>query len=181
MRRDARERREALIQAAAECFGRFGYGVALEDIADRAGVGRGTLYRNFKDRMALTLAIFARAVDEIGASLDPALSLEQAITNMVLKGAKASALFSRLAFEMPLDADNRAAFELLKSRLVELVQPFVDEAHADGRLRPGVTAEQIVLSMRMISGLLLPNLCEEDVRAQIAEALDLILEGLRPR
>ena len=64
-RRDAVLRREALLNAAIECFETRGYSVSLEEIADHAGVGRGTLYRNFKDRAALTLAIFAREIEKI--------------------------------------------------------------------------------------------------------------------
>ena len=53
MRSDARERREALLTAGEQCFREQGFTVPLEQIADRAGVGRGTLYRNFKDAVTL--------------------------------------------------------------------------------------------------------------------------------
>ena len=70
---DAQARRDALIAAARLCFARAGYFVPLEDIADAAGVGRGTFYRNFKDRMALALAVFEQEIERMRARLDPAL------------------------------------------------------------------------------------------------------------
>ena len=53
MRKDAQERRDRLIAAAADLFELQCYDVPLEAIAERAGIGRGTLYRNFRARMLL--------------------------------------------------------------------------------------------------------------------------------
>ncbi len=50
LRKDAAERREALLKAAAEAFARDGLDTPLHVIAEQAGVGRATLYRNFADR-----------------------------------------------------------------------------------------------------------------------------------
>ncbi|WP_431312381.1 TetR/AcrR family transcriptional regulator [Sphingomonas natans] len=52
MRCDAAARREVLIDAGAHCFAEGGYLVPLGEIAARAGVERGTLYRNFRDRLS---------------------------------------------------------------------------------------------------------------------------------
>jgi AcrR family transcriptional regulator len=76
-RRDAVARREALLNAAVECFEARGYAVPLEEIADMAGVGRGTLYRNFKDRIALIMAIFERDIAAFAADMQEPLPLER--------------------------------------------------------------------------------------------------------
>lgn len=52
--------------AAAQEFAERGLDVPLDAIAERAGVGRATLYRNFADRDALVLAVFAGLVDGLG-------------------------------------------------------------------------------------------------------------------
>lgn len=67
LRKDAAERRTALLAAAAEVFAEEGLDAPLETVADRAGVGRATLYRNFPDRTALALAVLLAEVDQLGA------------------------------------------------------------------------------------------------------------------
>lgn len=181
MRRDAMERREALIAAARECFARDGYFVPLEEIADRAGVGRGTLYRNFKDRMALALAIFEHELDQVGHRVDATLPLDQALVRVVMQGAGAAALFARLATDMPLDADNRAAFEQLRHRLERLLQPLADRGHADGTLAPELGARELVLATRMAGGLKLFHLSEAERCEQVEAAVVLVMRGLSPR
>jgi len=65
LRADARRNRERLLVAAVEAFGRDGADVPLETIAARAGVGVGTLYRNFPDRNALVEAAYRHEVEAL--------------------------------------------------------------------------------------------------------------------
>lgn len=179
MRRDARERRHALIRAAADCFAEKGYSVPLEEICARAGVGRGTLYRNFQDRMALALAVFEQDIQELEAEIDMLLPIEDLLRAMLYRGAKASALFTRLATEMPLDQANLDGFHRLGQRVADMLQPLVDKAHADGALRPEVGTKELMIGMRMVSGLLLPKMPQKDVQTQIDVAMALLIRGLR--
>lgn len=179
MRRDARERRAALIGSAARCFSEKGYTVTLEEIADRAGVGRGTLYRNFKDRMALALAVFERDVDALEGKIDLSRPVRETLREILHQGARASALFTRLAIELPLERGHLDEMHQLGSRLGEALGPLVEKAHAEGVLRADIGAWELLLSMRMISGLLLPQMSDEQVRERIDEALKLLLGGLR--
>lgn len=181
MRRDALARREALLGAARICFARSGYFVPLEEIADVAGVGRGTFYRNFKDRMALALAVFEQDVERLRELVDPALPLDRAIARIVVEGAGAIALFVRLAVDMPLDGDNRAAFDALRDRMEALLRPLVDQAHRDGTLASAFGARELALTVRMLGGLMLPHRSEAERRAQLDGALALVIAGLRPR
>lgn len=181
MRRDALARREALLGAARVCFARSGYFVPLEEIADVAGVGRGTFYRNFRDRMALALALFEQDVERLRELVDPDLPLDQAIARIVVEGAGAIALFARLAVDMSLDGDNRAAFEGLRDRMEALLRPLVDSAHRDGTLATELGAREMALAVRMLGGLMLPHRGEADRRAQLDSALAVVMVGLRPR
>lgn len=180
-RRDAVLRREALLNAAIECFETRGYSVSLEEIADHAGVGRGTLYRNFKDRVALTLAIFAREIEKIGDDDDAGLSLEAAMRAMVLRGARISSLFYRMSLEMQLTPEQIASFRALGTRVQELIAPMVERARAQGRLRPDITPADMMVALRMLGGLCKPLNSQSEVEAYLAEGLSLLLRGMAPR
>lgn len=64
LRADARRNYDALLEAAAAVFAASGVDAPIKDIADRAGVGVGTLYRRFPKRSDLIVAVFRREVDE---------------------------------------------------------------------------------------------------------------------
>lgn len=180
-RRDAQQRREALITAATACFEERGYDVPLETIAERAGVGRGTLYRNFRDREALALAIFSREVDRLEETVDPDAPIEDMLAVMIRDGAAASSLFRRIAAELHRSNANLTAFQALGERLERLIAPVVTQAQARGELDGDVTSHDLVLAMQMAGGLLYPFLSDEEVVVQISAALQLLLMGLRPR
>lgn len=67
MRADARRNRELLLEAAVEAFAAHGEGASLDDIAKRAGVGSGTLYRHFPTRQALLEAAYVDRIESIAA------------------------------------------------------------------------------------------------------------------
>jgi len=178
MRRDALERREALIRAAVACFTENGYEVPLEDIADRAGVGRGTLYRNFRDRLELLLVIFEREIDAIGAELDPAQPLPTLIRQIVRRARGTRLLFARLTMDMTIDDTNLAALHTLHMRMAGILDPFVARARERGEIRADATTEQVMLGIRMISGLLKSPVVERDFDALITDGINLLLCGL---
>ena len=67
-RSDARLNRERLLEVAKEAFTRSGPNVSLDDIARDAGVGAGTLYRNFPNRDALIEAVYRTEVEKLAAA-----------------------------------------------------------------------------------------------------------------
>src|SRR5438477_13213500 len=64
-RADARRNYEKVLAAAREAFAEGGESTALEEIARRADVGIGTLYRHFPNRQALLEALYVNEVDEV--------------------------------------------------------------------------------------------------------------------
>ncbi|MFF7443135.1 TetR/AcrR family transcriptional regulator [Streptomyces sp. NPDC008122] len=66
-RTDARANRERLLAAAAEVFAEAGPGASLNEIARRAGVGPGTLYRHFPNRPALLTALLRDRIETLCA------------------------------------------------------------------------------------------------------------------
>jgi AcrR family transcriptional regulator len=65
LRADARRNREKVLQAARDAFAASGYGVPLDEIAARAGVGPGTVYRHFPSKEALVSAVVAARVEDL--------------------------------------------------------------------------------------------------------------------
>src|SRR5436305_2274253 len=83
MRADAQRNRDALLEAAAAAFTEHGPEASLEEVARRAGVGIGTLYRHFPTREALVEAAYRRGfetlcdqADQFAQALPPADALE---------------------------------------------------------------------------------------------------------
>src|ERR1700704_5454248 len=64
-RADGARNRQSLIDAAKVGFAENGLNVSLEDIARRAGVGIGTLYRHFPNREAVVEAVYRREVEQL--------------------------------------------------------------------------------------------------------------------
>src|ERR1700729_804622 len=85
MRADARRNYELLVAQATEAIADRGADdVSLEEIARRAGVGIGTLYRHFPTRQSLLEAVFrdqvdalARRAEELGSASSPGSALEE--------------------------------------------------------------------------------------------------------
>ena len=73
MRADAQRNRGRLIEAAREVFREQGYDASLDEVAKRAGVGAGTLYRHFPSRDVLMDAIMQRWVDRVNDSVEKVL------------------------------------------------------------------------------------------------------------
>lgn len=177
-RRDAQQHREALIKAAAECFAEAGYGVALEDVADRAGVGRGTLYRNFNDRMALILAVFEHEVDRLDVIVDPILPIRDTIAGLVRASAPTAYRFARLTSEMTIQGDALDAFRLLRARLERIIEPAAAIARDRGEIDAKVGGRELVVAMRMVHGLLYPGMTDAEIDAETNAGLALLMTGL---
>lgn len=76
LRRDAQENRERILVAARELFAERGLAATLDDVARRAGLGVGTVYRRFPSRDALVEALFEERILEMIRLIDEALALE---------------------------------------------------------------------------------------------------------
>ena len=76
MRADAQRNRDRIVEVAREVFREQGYDASLDEVAKRAGVGAGTLYRHFPSRDALLDAIMQSWVDRVNEAADKALAHE---------------------------------------------------------------------------------------------------------
>ncbi|MGP4020374.1 TetR/AcrR family transcriptional regulator [Saccharopolyspora sp. 5N708] len=142
LRSDARRNRDRILDAARRSFAEDGSNVQMEPIARRAGVGVGTLYRNFPTKQALVAALVQEWAAERTANLDRALAAEdpwEAVVDNVRSTAEAMSRDAGLRETFrdlppkPLPGDE-SAFE---RRLAELI----DRAHGAGVIRAEVTPE----------------------------------------
>jgi len=180
LRKDAKLRREALIAAAAELFLERGFTVALEEIATRAGVGRGTLYRNFPDREALAIAVFEQslvAIEEVAAREE--IALRDALMSLVRSGATPRAVYARIAEDLTGGGASEP-LRALGQRFATALAPLVEHAKRSGELRADVSVQDILLILRMLAGLLPVSRLWSEGEEQVRSALDIIFRGLSP-
>jgi AcrR family transcriptional regulator len=173
-RADARRNFDALLAAARDAFAEHGSGASLEDIARRAGVGIGTLYRNFPTRQDLFNTVYfgeieelCQAADEV-AGLPPWEALETWLQRFVGYAATKRAIYE----ELNRDSD---VFRTAREAMYDAGQPLFDQAQASGAIRPDTNFDDV---LRMVSGLTAAGFVDE---AQRTRVLTLALDGLRPR
>ncbi len=85
MRADARRNYDRIVEVAREVFREQGYDASLDEVAKRAGVGPGTLYRHFPQRENLLDAIMQSWVDRVNETADKALAHEGPDRDLLLR------------------------------------------------------------------------------------------------
>lgn len=147
MRADAQRNRRRILEAAEEVFAKDGIAVPVDMVAERAGVGVGTLYRHFPTKEALFEAIVLDKIDELIESAQRAEGDDPAeiFFGFLMRLADQVSLKHDLLDAMGtagVDFKSRCGdrVQVLKERLDGLRQSAVES----GQLRGGVTVEQIM-------------------------------------
>jgi len=176
-RADARRNYDKVLAAAREAFAGGGESTALEEIARRAGVGIGTLYRHFPNRQALLEAVYLEEVEAICRSA--AVQLESADPWEALTGwfegfsgylATKQALAAELLNYLDRDAQ---LFKASRAALFEAGEPLLQRAQAAGVVRPDVEIADVI---QMVIGL--AKIPAADPR-QTEHIVRIALDGLR--
>ena len=177
-RADAERNKQALLDAAAAAFVDSGVDVAVRDIATRAGVGVGTIYRHFPTRADLIVAVYRHQV-EACAQAGPALLAAGPTPHAALAAwinLFVDFLVTKHGLAAALQSDN-AAFQALHGyfldRLLPVCAQLLDAATTAGEITPGL--DPLTL-MRGIG-----NLCigADDPRYDARRMVTLVTEGLR--
>lgn len=153
LRRDAEENRRQILDAAGRLMAQRGLAAPLDEIAAAAGVGIATLYRRFPSRDALVEALFEDRVAAYVADLEGAVAMPDGWDALVwfLRRATARQIADRALAELidhePLHGTVRGLLE----RLWPLVEALVTNARATGRLRPDVTAGDLLLLQKALA------------------------------
>lgn len=178
LRADAVRNLEALLEAASTEFASAGVDVPMREIAGRAGVGIGTLYRHFPKRSDLIQAVFRRQVDacadagpELAAQHEPVEALRRWLLRftefVATKRGLAAALHSG-------DPAYDALPAYFTARLAPTLGQLLTAAANNGQIVAAVDAEELLVAVS--------RLCmvgpDDDV-AQTHRMVNLLVDGLR--
>jgi AcrR family transcriptional regulator len=177
-RADARRNRRRLLDAAIDLILEIGGEPARDAVAQRAGVGVGTLYRHFPDRQTLLRAVVLDVLDRTIDRGDAALT-ESATGGEALRRYMHAAIDTGLGvvnvvhplLDTPDWPDRRAAAEEVLDRLI-------DAARRDGAIDDAVTATDITFASIRFCRPLAIGLGPEAERAIAHRQLDCYLDGL---
>lgn len=184
MRSDAAKRRQAIIREARRLFAAEGSDVALEHIAEAAGVGIATLYRNFDSRAALADEVSLSILGEIQDAADEALDLigsapDTAWVDFVHRlvdldlGALAAALADFVADEISGPVRDSQA------RTLAGVEKLLAAARSEGLVRPDLGALELVLAIGMITRPQ-PDAIRQATPGLVPQLVSIFLAGMRP-
>lgn len=142
--------RTALIGAAREHFASAGFDASLSAIARQAGVGQGSLYRHFPDRISLAIAVFN---DNVTALETLATATETSLDDLLALVTEQTA--ASVAFIDLLHASNDdPRITCLVERVTDVLGDKLRAAQQEGTFRFAITPEDLLLALRMIAGLL---------------------------
>jgi AcrR family transcriptional regulator len=177
-RADARRNYDKVVAAARDAFAERGASTSLEEIARRAEVGIGTLYRNFPNRQALLEAVYIDEVENLCRSASEFESLspwdafaawaQRLVGYLATKHALAHELLEYVDRDAPL-------FMSCRESLLSAGQPMLDRAQQAQAVRPDTNLWEII---RMVGGIAkIPAAEPEETQHMLRIALD----GLRYR
>ncbi len=178
-RADARRNEQALLKAAAEVFVTAGVEAPVRDIAAKAGVGMGTIYRHFPTRADLIIAVYRHQV-EACAEAGPVLLAQSSTPYAALTqwiGLFVDFLITKHGLAAALRSDS-TGFEALHAYFLDRLMPVCAQllaaAAEAGEIRPGTDAFELLFAIG--------NLCagiDADSRYDARRMVRLLITGLR--
>jgi AcrR family transcriptional regulator len=145
LRADAQRNLGRVLDAAAEVLAEQGMNASVDEIARRAGVGHGTVFRRFPTKEALVAAVVCKSIDEVAASAEGLLDdpdAGEAFEAFVWQIAEVYARHRGIFEAMPRCAETGEIVES-KSRFLEVVTQVVSRAQAQGAIRPDLAPEDV--------------------------------------
>ncbi|MFE6886806.1 TetR/AcrR family transcriptional regulator [Streptomyces sp. NPDC057694] len=177
LRADARRNHEHIVATARAAFAELGPDVSLNVIAQRAGVGAGTLYRRFPNREVLVEAVYRDDISQLTdqavelAERLPALeALERWVRDVLVPAQQRPGLATTLNTAL---ATAPEVFSESKKRFSEAADRLVSAAQADGAVRHDVQTRDV---LRMAAGLALASIDAPDACHRM---LVVMFDGLR--
>ena len=179
MRADARRNYETLLAAARELFLEQGSDAPLDEVAKRAGVGAGTLYRHFPSRTDLLAAVYVSDFDELCDQseqlyeLDPGNALSQYMDMHLSFGMRNNGI-KRTMRELLAEVEPQPpVLTMCRTRMYDITGAILERAQDAGAVRKDV---DLLTFMRMIHGI---TLAAEDNRELAPGMLQLMKDGLQ--
>jgi len=154
LRRDAERNRERIVAAACQLYAERGLGVGFNEVAHRAGVGVGTVYRRFADRRELLEAALAEPLRELYAVTREAAATPRAWDGLTLLVTRVTDL---LVENIGLRDAALGGYEDLVPQVTggipEILEDLFERARAEGDVREGVAGQDVVMMLWMVTEL----------------------------
>lgn len=176
LRADARRNHERLLAAARDAFAEHGPDASLDGIAQRAGVGSGTLYRHFPTREDLMRAVYRGEIEglcargrELASSDSPGDALGtwlQLLADMADRRGLAAALYQRVSSDPPSPFLQGA-----KEAMEDTASTLLERAQEAGAIRPDLTVSELLKLTHGIARI-------SDGPSETQRLLSLLLAGL---
>ena len=156
LRADARRNRERILAAAVEVFSEQGVDAQIDDVARRADLGVGTIYRHFPTKDALVSELVRQKFRRFADNARSALSSDGEPFEVFAELLRGNAAFcSRdAAVQHALSASGETAWNHAQAEIDELLgltDELVSRAQAAGTMRPDVSARDIPMLMCGVS------------------------------
>jgi AcrR family transcriptional regulator len=178
LRRDAQRNRDRIVTAARRAFAEHGLDAGVEEIARRAGVGMGTLYRRFPTKESLVHAIFEDRLDALRPTIDRALAAGdpwEGLVEIVVATVAQQADDHGFSQMVVLRLGPEAVPEDIRRRFFGPLEELLARAQASGQVRPDVSAADLPAIVRMAGASALGGADAGDGRRHVG----LLLDGLR--
>jgi AcrR family transcriptional regulator len=183
VRADAQRNTDALLEAALAVFATSGVDAPVREIAEKAGVGIGTVYRHFPQRSDLIAAVFRHEIDAC-ANTAPVLATEHTPSEALARWMQryAALIATKRGLATALHSGN-PAFDTLPAYFQQRLQPalrtLLESAAAAGEVRADVTADDLLGAVA--------SLCmhayskgPEHARRMVALLINGLRYGMRP-
>jgi AcrR family transcriptional regulator len=181
LRADAQRNRAAVLEAARECFGRDGLEAQMDDVAAKAGVGVGTVYRHFATKEALLEALAANYFANENALAQRALAVDdpwQAFAGFLREGAEELArnrALAQAATDRPELMQNAALAAQAHLGFFDTLEELIARAQEAGVLRGEFELSDIPAIMCSLGALQTSRNAYSNWR----RVLEMVLDGLR--
>ncbi len=180
MRIDAQLHREELVKAAARIFTVKGYDAPLEHVLEEAGLGRGTLYRHFRNRSALVAAVLRHELDRMSHFVNEQCETPTLLRDVLTRFATSSQGMSG-AVQMMAETGDLELLGPLKAEASIVYDQVVANAGRFGLVRPGFNAADLRLIQRMIIAAVNKDITDDGFDGTTTEsAVDIVMRGIRP-
>ncbi|MCX4096941.1 TetR/AcrR family transcriptional regulator [Nocardia sp. alder85J] len=178
MRADARRNYERIIECARQAFTEHGPDAPLDDIARRACVGAGTLYRHFPNRDALIEAVYRARIEhlaglayELAETMEPMAALEQWLRDQVAYVLSEHSLALTLKSSMDQTSET---FTMCRTMMTDAAAALLTPAQQAGLVRADLEPHDLI---RLGHGIATACETAPDVAPRL---LSVAVNGLRP-
>jgi AcrR family transcriptional regulator len=179
LRADAQRSRDAIVAAYAELAAERGADVPMYEVARRAGVGQGTLYRHFPDRTVLLAALFEGAIDALEAKAAAGQDRPGLLFELLDEATMGQAIFHGLSTALISAEGSGVELRHLAERNLRLFEAPLARAIDAGLVRGELTARDMVAIMSMMEGMLIGLVSVAEREEAVARGMNIALAGIR--